>query len=315
MKPFNPYINYDLVIVGAGPAGLSAAICASTDGLKTLLISPDLGGQAQFSTRIDNFFGFPGGIPGADLRDRAVAQAASFGVYHLSDVVENIGETGNGFWVDAANETGIHTRAILIACGLSWIKETAFLGCDRVQYGGTSSHCTGKKVVAIVGGGNAAGQAAVGFAKLVENVYLISRDPLTHLMSDYLIRRIAEADNIEVFEPVKHISIVESHGPIVPPRVVLRVELPSHNEHVPVDGIFPFLGGHPQTDWLGTFVDRSSDGFVRVHAENGGQHATSRPGIFVAGDVREHAERAVSAAVGDGRCAVNEIDRWLKQSH
>ena len=322
---------YDLCIVGAGPAGLAAAVYAASEGLRTVVVERDApGGQAGQSASIENYLGFPKGLSGADLTHRAVAQAARFGAEMvLARDVVGFESRGPVRAVRFAGGGEVEARALLIATGVSYRRLEAAgleqLGVRGVYYGATASEavlCEGEDVY-IVGAANSAGQAALNLARHAKRVVMLVRaDTLDSTMSQYLVGRIREAPNIEVR---LHTEVVSAHGDDHLEVLTLADRVTHAEEEVRTNWLFVFIGASPRTDWLGADVVRDAKGFVVTGQEllASGQHAawpltrsplaleTSVPGVFAAGDVRLESMKRVASAVGEGAMSVYLVHRYL----
>lgn len=322
---------YDLVVVGAGPAGLAAAVYGASEGLSTVVLeSTAPGGQAGRSMRIENYLGFPTGITGSELAERAVVQANKFGAL-LPVGTQVIGlKFDNGravLHLDGDEELG--ARCLLIATGADY-RMLDVEGCEQyegrgVYYSATpieAQMCWGADVV-IVGGGNSAGQAAVFLAGKVGKVYLVVRgDRLSKDMSSYLVERIQQTPNIEVLlnTEVRRISGDEYLG-----EVELVNNKTGEVRTLKVAALFSFIGAVPRTDWLPPEIETDAKGFVRTGADiERAQSAewparrqpflleTSRPGVFAAGDVRSGSVKRVASAVGEGAMAIKFVHEFLR---
>ncbi len=259
---------YDLIIVGAGPAGLAAAVYGASEGLQTLVVeSQAAGGQAGMSSRIENYLGFPGGLSGAELARRAVTQARRFGVEILTaqDVVGLVAD-GPTRTVKLSDGNELQCRALVIATGVSY-RQLQIEGIQRlngagVYYGaamGEGESVRGKDVY-IVGGANSAGQAAMYFSKFAKNVTMLVRgDSLSKTMSQYLIDQIGETENIAVWAKTE---VQEAVGNDRLEQLVLSSEGGESTKTVPASGLFIFVGAVPHTDWLGDTVARDEHGFI-----------------------------------------------------
>jgi len=326
-KPF-----YDLIIVGAGPAGLAAAVYGASEGLHTLVIEQQApGGQAGMSSRIENYLGFPGGLSGSELARRAVTQARRFGVEILTaqKVVKLIAD-GPSRSVKLADGKELGCRALLIATGVSYRRIQA-KGIEKltgagVYYGSAMSEgesVRGREVF-IVGGANSAGQAAMylsQFAKMV--TILIRGSSLSSSMSRYLIDQIGTTANIQVWTKKE---VKETIGTDRLEKLVIQCRDTQATETVKASALFVFIGAQPHTEWLGDMVARDKHGFIlsgpdipvkkRIPADSSKEHLpflleTSLPGVFVAGDVRHGSVKRVASAVGEGSMAVMYIHRYL----
>jgi thioredoxin reductase (NADPH) len=304
----------DLLVVGAGPAGLAAAVYGASEGLETLVVeSTALGGQAGSSRRIENYLGFPAGISGTELTSRAVSQARKFGARPATPYRAIALEPGNGrHLVHLEEGHEIAARAVVLATGAEYRR----LPLDDLrEYEGISvfyaagppeAQACGAERVAVVGGGNSAGQAAVWLARGGALVTLLHRRAdLRETMSDYLIQeleryRVAVRDRSE---------IAELHGS---ERRLEAVTL-TDGTRLPFSFLFLFLGAKPCTEWLGDAVARHADGFILTGDAAGAEHllGTSVPGILAAGDVRSGSTKRCAAAVGEGSMAVQFVHEHL----
>lgn len=325
---------YDVVVVGGGPAGLGAAVYAASEGLRTLLVErAAIGGQAGQSSLIENYLGFPRGVSGAELAQRARDQAVRFRVEAVTTAeATDIVPTGDGRVVRFSDSGEVTAHAVVLATGVSWRRLPA-TGADRlagrgVYYGATpheANACTGEDVY-LVGGANSAGQAALHFARFAKRVVMLVRGPeLRRTMSEYLVTRIETAPNIEV-RTCAEVVAVEGGDRLE--RVVIADTRNGERETAPASRLFVFIGASPLTDWLGDHFLRDERGFLRTgpallddegrpppswpltrdpyHLES------SVPGVFVAGDVRAESVKRVASAVGEGAMAVTLIHRYLE---
>ncbi len=325
---------YDLIVIGGGPAGLGAAVYGASEGLRTVLVERTAtGGQAGQSSRIENYLGFPDGVSGAQLTDRARRQAARFGAEVLTtrDVVR-LEIRGSARRVMFADGTFIDAHTVILATGVSYRQLDApglnELNGRGVYYGSAlteATACLGQDVY-IVGGANSAGQAAVYLARHAKSVTILVRgSSLEKSMSYYLIRQIADIPNISVRTCTE---ITGASGADHLERLTLRNTATGDSETVDAQLLFLFIGAAPLTDWLEGLVMRDSLGFVvagpdlsvtgerppgweldRVpyHLE------TSVPGVFVAGDARAESAKRVASAVGEGALAVMLVHRYLEK--
>jgi thioredoxin reductase (NADPH) len=320
---------YDLVIVGAGLAGLAAAVYGASEGLRTLIIEDEApGGQAGSSSRIENYLGFPEGVRGEDLARRALIQATRFGAELLTQKATGIRTESNYNIVQLADGREVSCHACLIAVGV-YYKRLGTPGVERltgagVYYGATMTEAraySGENVY-IVGGANSAGQAAMYFSKYAKKVTMLVRgESLKASMSKYLIDQIAATSNIEVKACCQ---VLEAMGET---RLsCLKICGPGGDETVEATGLFIFIGAAPNTDWLPDTIMRDSNGFLlsgndlKVDgkmAKSWNQPRepylleTSVPGIFVAGDVRHGSIKRVASAVGEGSISVQFIHQYL----
>lgn len=313
VKAIDPDRLYDVAIIGAGPAGLAASVYAASEGLSVLTLDcRAFGGQAGASARIENFLGFPTGISGMALMARAYNQAQKFGVeMAIPDEALQL-ECDEGIGKDQrltlANGERVHARAVVIAAGARY-RQLPIEGLEPFE--GRSIHYWASPIearlcasqdVALVGGGNSAGQAAVYLASQARSVILIARRPLQETMSSYLVERIEGIANIEVVIPAQVVGVEGDDG--VMEAIRLRDIKAGEDSRRTVRHLFLFIGADPHTDWLkGTGIALDNNGFVRTGADAGEGRLpleTSRRGIFAIGDVRSGSVKRVAAAAGDG---------------
>jgi len=327
---------YDIAIVGAGPAGLAAAVYASSDGLSTLLLERDLpGGQASHTSLIENFFGFPEGIGGAELARMAGRQAESFGTELLigRGVRGHRDEPNGTFTLDLGDGYAVSARAIVAAPGMEW-RRLDVEGLDGlrdrgVYYGAGRSEttqCAGDPVV-VIGAGNSAGQAVMSLAQAGARVTMLVRgDSLTKSMSGYLVDRIEAHSSIDVRLRTRLTAIDADDVGLT--AVTARSD-DGASERVPARALFLCLGGTPRTAWAeASRVRLDRQGFILTGPDlldEGRRPAdwqlprdplaleTSVPGIFAAGDVRHGSAKRVAGAVGDGAMAVALVHRRLAE--
>jgi thioredoxin reductase (NADPH) len=320
---------YDLVIVGAGLAGLAAAVYGASEGLRTLVIEDEApGGQAGSSSRIENYLGFPEGVRGEDLARRALIQATRFGAELLTQKATGIRTENNYNIIQLADGREVSCHACLIAVGV-YYRRLDTPGVERltgagVYYGAamTEAQACKDENVYIVGGANSAGQAAMYFSKYAKKVTMLVRaESLVNSMSKYLIDQIAATSNIEVKTCCQ---VVEALGET---RLsCLRLCGPENEETVPASGLFIFIGAAPNTDWLPDTIMRDPNGFLlsgsdlKVDGKMPKNWSlprepylleTSVPGVFVAGDVRHGSIKRVASAVGEGSISVQFIHKHL----
>ena len=318
---------YDLVIVGAGPAGLAGAVYGASEGLKTLVIEPAApGGQAGSSSRIENYLGFPAGLSGEDLARRATIQATRFGAEFLSQRASGIRTEGQYHFIQLSGGGEVSCHTVLIATGVDY-RRLKTGGLDRltgagVYYGAALTEAISCKdeTVMIVGGANSAGQAAVHFAHYSKKVIMLVRaESLEKGMSRYLVDQIEALPNIEVRTQTEVIDACgDTHLEAV------RLKTPDGESEEEASGLFIFVGGEPKTDWLPPSILRESKGFVLsgpdLHMTDNFHWTlerppylleTSVPGIFVAGDVRFGSVKRVASAVGQGSIAVQFVHQYL----
>jgi thioredoxin reductase (NADPH) len=325
---------YDVVVVGAGPAGLGAAVYAASEGLRTLLVERTAtGGQAGQSSRIENYLGFPSGVSGAELAQRARDQAVRFGVEVLTaSEVTAITPNGDGRALRFADGSEVTAHAVVLATGVTWTMLPA-QGADtfagRGVYYGAAAHeaadCQGEEVY-VVGAANSAGQAALHFAKFASRVVMLCRGTdIRHSMSEYLVGRIEANSAIEVLTCTQVVAV---EGDDHVERLVLANALSGQTHSVPASRLFVFIGAQPPTAWLGDAFVTDARGFLQTGPDlldaEGRPPADwplsrvpfhlecSVPGVFVAGDVRADSVKRVASAVGEGAMAVTLVHRYLE---
>jgi thioredoxin reductase (NADPH) len=301
---------YDVVIVGAGPAGLAAAVYAASEGLDALVLErgTGAGGQAGSSTRIRNYLGFSRGLSGAELMQRAYQQAWVFGAtFVVTREVDDL-RAGDAGWVLSAGGDEVEARSVILAMGVSYrrleVPALAALEGHGVHYGSTPSEArqfTGGKVY-VVGGANSAGQAAVHLARYAESVTLTCRSALEKSMSRYLIDEIEGKANIHVLEGAE---VVDAGGGDHLETLTLRTA--DGDETVPADALFILIGAEPHTDWVPDEIERDERGFVVAGAD----YVTSAPGVFAIGDLRAGSVKRVASAVGEGSVVIQHVHRYL----
>ena len=323
---------YDLIVVGGGPAGLGAAVYGASEGLRTLLVERKAtGGQAGQSSRIENYLGFPDGVSGAQLADRARRQATKFGAEILTTRdVTGLTFHGSARAVCFGDGTRVAADTVIVATGVSY-RELAAPGAAGltgrgVYYGSASTeagNCTGRDVF-IVGGANSAGQAAVFFSRTAKSVTLVVRgDGLERSMSYYLIEQLHGLDNVSV----RTCSVVEEvRGDGHLESLTIRHTASGAVEELEASHVFVFIGAQPRTDWLAGVLQRDPAGFLLTGPDlvlDGRPPAgwplerdpwlleASVPGVFVAGDVRSDSVKRVASAVGEGAMAVTLAHRYL----
>ncbi|MGM1058723.1 FAD-dependent oxidoreductase [Saccharothrix sp. Mg75] len=326
---------YDLIVVGGGPAGLGAAVYGGSEGLRTVLVERRAtGGQAGTSSRIENYLGFPDGVSGEQLTERARRQALKFEVEVLTacDVVA-LDRRGSARVVRLGDGTELAAHTVVLATGVSYrVLDAPGLGPltgRGVFYGAATTEgpsCAGQDVY-LVGGANSAGQAALYFARHARRVVLLVRgDSLARSMSHYLVEQLARVDNIEVRTCTE---VVGGTGERHLESITLLHNKTGETTTVPASWLFAFIGAAPHTDWLAGTLERDERGFVLAGPDlvaDGRPPAgweldrppyhleTSLPGVFVAGDVRADSVKRVASAVGDGAMAVSLVHRYLERS-
>lgn len=320
---------YDMTVVGAGPAGLAAAVYGASEGLRTLIIEPEApGGQAGSTSRIENYLGFPTGITGADLGRRAHIQASRFGAEFLTQRATGLRIDGQYRFVRLADGREVSSHVVLLAPGVQY-RRLNIPGADRlagrgIYYGAAlveAASCKDEEVY-VVGGANSAGQAALHFAKYACKVTMVVRGPgLSATMSKYLIDEIERTSNIVLEAKTQ---VVEAEGD---ERLeFLKLSGPGGERRVPASSLFVFIGAQPGVTWLPPEILRDEQGFVLAGPDlrRDGKLPeswreprepflleTSVPGVFVAGDVRHGSIKRVASAVGEGSIAVQFAHQYL----
>jgi thioredoxin reductase (NADPH) len=323
---------YDLVIVGAGPAGLAAAVYGSSEGLTTLLLdSYAPGGQAGSSSRIENYLGFPMDISGSELTSRATLQAQKFGAtISTPSHVTALENDGSHMIVRLDDGDAATAQCVLIATGADYLRldvpeRERFEGLG-LYYAATPIElvsCSGADVV-VVGAGNSAGQAVMFLAGHTKRVLLLVRgDDLRKRMSSYLAKRIEAAHNVEVLynTEIRHMSGSERLE-----TIDIENTRTGERSTVSTPAVFVFIGAVPRTDWLPAQIATDERGFIRTGRSLAGTEGwalkrepflleTSQPGVFAAGDVRRGSAKRVASAVGEGSIAVKLVHEYLAETH
>lgn len=320
---------YDLVVVGAGPAGLAAAVYGASEGLRTLVIEPEApGGQAGTTSLIKNYLGFPWGISGADMGRRALDQARSFGAEFITQRATGLRIDGQYRFVQMADGREVSCHAVLLSPGVQY-RKLDIPGAERltgrgIYYGAAlveAPSCKDEEIF-IVGGANSAGQAALHFARYARSVIILVRGAgLAATMSKYLIDEIAQTSNI-VLRP--RTQVVEARGE---ERLeALQLQGPDGESEAKTSSLFVFIGAAPRTEWLPREVLRDEKGFLlagpdlRTDSKLPPEWRETRepfllessvPGVFVAGDVRHGSVKRVASAVGEGSIAVQFVHQYL----
>jgi thioredoxin reductase (NADPH) len=323
--------TYDLVIVGAGPAGLAAAVYGASEGLKTLLLDcHGPGGQAASSSRIENYLGFPSGVSGSELTRRAIAQAERLGAEFLAPLEVMSVTLEDGYKrLKLADGRDIIARTMLVSTGMIY-REHPAQGCAEhtgagVYYGAATTEAPafrGQRVI-VVGGGNSAGQGALHLARFAEDVQIVVRRGLAATMSRYLIDQIEKTPNVAVRTGME-LEAVHGEGRVE--RVTLRHAVDGSTIEEPAGAVFVFIGTRPRTDWLPDEVLRDAKHFVLTGRDLMAAEAyrrvwkepreplpleTSVPGVFAAGDVRAGAMNRVASAVGEGSMVVRLVHECM----
>lgn len=325
---------HDVIIVGAGPAGLAAAVHAASEGLRTVVLEKDIsGGQAGTSSHIRNFPGFTWGIGGQDLAYRACEQAWLFGANMVfAQHAVGLKTSEQGHVVTVADGRKVTARAVILSPGIEWrrlrVPELEALVGAGVYYGaaGSEARAMSGEHVCVIGAGNSAGQAARHLARHARTVTMLVRGPgLEATMSEYLIAEIGQTPNIRVRFGVE---VVAGTGTDHLESVSVRDRATGRIETLPAAGLFVMIGGEPRTEWLGAEIARDERGYILTGTDlersrpgpSGWTEArrpmhleTSLPGVFAAGDVRHGSVKRVASAVGEGTIAVQLLHRYLAE--
>jgi thioredoxin reductase (NADPH) len=305
----------DLLIVGAGPAGLAAAVYGASEGLDVVLVEDVApGGQAGTSSRIENYLGFPRGIAGSELARSAMLQAVKFGARFVSPrSVTGLSRGADGFQVRLDDQNDVAARAVVVASGVRYrrlpIPGIADFEGRGVYYAATEIEaraCLGREVV-VVGGANSAGQAALFLTRHARRVHvLIRRDDLTDTMSSYLAQRLLNHERITV-HPRSELTAVRGEDRLT--HLTWRDGRRQEDVDLAAGGLFSMIGAQPRTTWLHDVgVDLDDKGFVKAH----GAFETSVPGLFAVGDVRAGSVKRVASAVGEGSVVISAVHAYLR---
>ncbi len=325
---------YDVLIIGAGPAGLAASVYGSCEGLKTLLIErSNPGGQASSSARIENYLGFPTGLSGAELSRRAITQTLRFGTEILTPQEVKKITIKDGYKITEMKDgSEIHSKAIVIATGVAY-KKLEIPGLENftgagVYYGAASveAHACRNETIYIVGGGNSACQAAMYMSKFASEVnIIIRRSALSQTAANYLVENISHTSNIHV---IVNTDVVACSGSSVLQNITLKNVNTGEEKTVPAKALFIYIGTKPSTDWLDDLVLKDEKGFILCGSDllkdksfntlwklkrEPFMPETSVPGIFASGDVRFGAITGISSAVGEGSMAIRFVRKYLQE--
>jgi thioredoxin reductase (NADPH) len=331
-KPLNEM--YDVLIIGAGPAGLAASVYGSCEGLKTLLVEKtNPGGQASSSARIENYLGFPSGLSGAELTRRAISQTTRFGTEILTPKEVKTICVKDGYKItEMTDGTIVHSKTIVIATGVAYTKLDIddierFTGAG-IYYGAAAveAHACKNQVIYIIGGGNSACQAAMYISKFAKEVnILIRRDALKDVAANYLVENISKTQNIKI---LPHTEVIAVTGEKVLEQITLKNATTGEERTVPAKAVFIYIGAKPGTSWVEGLVFKNEKGFILTGTELMKEKSfqscwklerepyvceASIPGIFVAGDVRYGALTGISSAVGEGAMAVRFVRKYLQE--
>lgn len=325
-------VSWDCLIIGGGPGGLGAAVYAATEGLSTILVDAvALGGQASTSSRIENYLGFPAGVSGSDLAERAIAQARRFGLRTaVPERAQRLRTEEGRYVVELDSGDELAARTVVLATGASY-RQLPVDGCERLNGAGVFYAATlvearmcGAESVAVVGGGNSAGQAAIFLSGTVERVSLLLRGgDLGASMSNYLVEQIEAIDNVDVL--LRH-EVRDIAGDTALTGITVEDNTTGARSDLPVGGLFIFIGADPCTEWLDGALAKDDDGFLLTGSELevthldadtlvGGRPAlpleTSLPGVFAVGDGRSGSIKRVASAVGEGSMSVRLVHQYL----
>jgi thioredoxin reductase (NADPH) len=324
---------YDVIVIGGGPAGLANALYAASEGLKTVLVeSHATGGQAGTSSMIENYLGFPGGVTGSDLAQRATAQVRRFGAELLTGVqVQSLRRKDPYRVVVLSDGTELTAYSVVITTGMS-ARMLEVPGLEKLQgvgvyYGAAMTEAARYRDqdVCIVGGANSAGQGALFFSRYARKVTIIIRaKDLGAAMSSYLVDRIQSTENIDVLYGVE---VQRVTGDTALESVTVKSCVSAETQTIPASAMFIFIGVKPHTDPFAEILERDESGFVKTGADLPKEHGKPRgwtlerepfmfetniPGVFAAGDVRSGSNRRVAAAVGEGSAAIHSVHRYLQ---
>ena len=321
-ETFDPDRVYDVAVVGAGPAGLAAAVYAASEGLQTIVIEGMApGGQAGTSSKIENYLGFPTGISGQALAGRAQVQAQKFGArLAISRTVAGLDCSTRPYRLRMSDDQTVAANAIVIATGARYrkldVENYAKFEGQGIHYAATAMEaqlCRDEEVV-VVGGGNSAGQAAVFLSRTTRHVHILVRaDGLAATMSDYLVQRIEQSPRITLHAR-NEITALEGNDRL---RRVTWTHRDTKDSQVhDISNVFVMIGAEPNTEWLNGCLERDAKGFVKTGKDEQGMalaspYATTRPGVFAVGDVRSGSVKRVASGVGEGSVVIQAVHQFL----
>lgn len=301
---------YDVIVIGGGPAGLSCAINAASEGLSVLVIEKNqLGGQARLSAEIRNYMGFPS-ITGKELIDKALYQAVDFGVKFIHAEVRRFDTVGNYRCVYLSNDELWAYKTLVVATGVTFnqIDIPELNTCNNVHYGAdVTEHleaCRDKTVI-VMGGANSSGQAALALAKVAKSVHIIARRPINDTMSAYLIQALSQNYRIVVHQNTTIDEVVKNNERATALHLIRNG---CSVDPIECDNLYVFIGSKPKTEWLQPYIACSEDGYIHVDST----YMTNYPGIFAIGDIVAGSIKRVASAVGQGACVVSSIHTYLK---
>ena len=318
--------DFDVLVIGGGPAGLATAVYASSEGFETLVVEREsIGGQAGASSLIRNYLGFSRGVSGAELAQRGYQQAWVFGAHFvLMREVDQLTRNGEGFLAHITGVGTVRARAVVLATGVTYrrlgVETLEALTGKGVYYGAniTAAHALAGQHAIVVGGGNSAGQAALHLARYCERVTIVVRGPaLEKTMSAYLVSAV-DAAGIVVRTGVE---VIGGEGDGRLQRVTVRDRSTGVEEHLRADGLFVMIGAQPRTEWLPDGLERDDHGFLVTGSDASGNgwpedrkphpYETTVPGVFAVGDVRGGSVKRVASAVGEGSVVVSQLHQYL----
>ena len=319
--------DFDVLVVGGGPAGLAAAVYASSEGFSTLVVEQEsIGGQAGSSSLIRNYLGFSRGVSGSELAQRGYQQAWVFGAHFvLMREVDQLVREGRQFAAHVSGVGTVRARTVVVSTGVSYrrlgVESLEALSGKGVYYGAnvTAAHALAGLHAVVVGGGNSAGQAALHLARYCERVTVVIRgEGLGESMSAYLVGAIDADPRVDVRTTTE---VVAGEGDGRLERVVLRDRSTGAEETLRADGVFVMIGAEPRTDWLPEAVERDKHGFLLTGADAAGHgwaierkphpYETTVPGLFAVGDVRSGSVKRVASAVGEGSVVVSQLHQYF----